>query len=46
MMTVGGSAPPRAMIEAFSERHGLHIVHGWGMTEMTPVGTLSGAPGQ
>ena len=46
MMTVGGSAPPRAMIEAFAERHGLHVVHGWGMTEMTPVGTLSGAPGQ
>ena len=46
MMTVGGAAPPRAMIEAFGERHGLHIVHGWGMTEMAPVGTLSGAPGQ
>ncbi len=45
-MTVGGAAPPRAMIEAFSERHGLHITHGWGMTEMSPVGTLSGAPGQ
>ena len=45
-MTVGGAAPPRAMIEAFSERHGLHIVHGWGMTEMSPVGTISGAPGQ
>ena len=45
-MTVGGAAPPRAMIEAFSERHGLHVIHGWGMTEMSPVGTLSGAPGQ
>jgi fatty-acyl-CoA synthase len=45
-MTVGGAAPPRAMIEAFQERHGLHITHGWGMTEMSPVGTLSGAPGQ
>jgi len=45
-MTVGGAAPPRAMIEAFAERHGLHITHGWGMTEMTPVGTLSGGPGQ
>ena len=45
-MTVGGAAPPRAMIEAFGERHGLHIVHGWGMTEMCPIGTLSGAPGQ
>ena len=46
IMTVGGAAPPRAMIEAFGERHGLHIVHGWGMTEMSPVGTMSGAPGQ
>jgi fatty-acyl-CoA synthase len=45
-MTVGGAAPPRAMIEAFQERHGLHLVHGWGMTEMCPVGTLSGGPGQ
>ncbi len=45
-MTVGGAAPPRAMIEAFQERHGLHVVHGWGMTEMTPVGTLSGLPEQ
>ncbi len=45
MMTVGGSAPPRAMIEAFSERHGLHIVHGWGMTEMTPGRDALRCPG-
>ncbi|HEX5582999.1 long-chain fatty acid--CoA ligase [Gaiella sp.] len=45
-MTVGGSAPPRAMIEAFGERHGLRVLHGWGMTEMSPIGTVSGAPGQ
>jgi fatty-acyl-CoA synthase len=45
-MTVGGSAPPRAMLEAFGERHGLKIVHGWGMTEMCPIGTMSGGPGQ
>ena len=44
-MTVGGAAPPRAMIEAFGDRHGLHITHGWGMTEMCPIGTISGAPG-
>ncbi len=44
MMTVGGAAPPRSLIEAFQERHGLHVAHGWGMTEMTPVGTLSGLP--
>lgn len=36
---IGGSAAPRAMIEAF-ETMGVSIVHGWGMTEMSPVGTL------
>src|SRR6185312_6737878 len=46
IMTVGGAAPPRAMIEAFGDRHGLHVVHGWGMTEMSPIGTISGIPGQ
>ena len=40
-MIVGGSAAPRAMIEAFQERHGLHITHAWGMTEMAPLGTVS-----
>ncbi|MFN8223657.1 MAG: long-chain fatty acid--CoA ligase [Gaiellales bacterium] len=45
-MIVGGAAPPRSMIAAFGERHRLRIVHGWGMTELCPVGTLSGLPGQ
>ena len=45
-MTVGGAAPPRALIEALGERHGLHVIHGWGMTEMSPVGTMSGLAGQ
>ena len=45
-MMIGGAAPPRAMIEAFGERHGLHITHGWGMTEMCPLGTVSGVRGQ
>jgi fatty-acyl-CoA synthase len=45
MMLVGGAAPPRAMIEGFGERHGLKVVHGWGMTEMAPVGTVSGTEG-
>jgi len=39
-MMVGGSAVPQAMISAF-EKHGLSIKHGWGMTELSPVGTLS-----
>ena len=40
-MVVGGSAAPQAMIEAFEKRHGLHVLHAWGMTEMTPLGTVS-----
>jgi fatty-acyl-CoA synthase len=38
-MLVGGSAAPRAMIAGFKERHGLSVVHGWGMTETSPVAT-------
>ncbi len=40
-MLIGGSAAPRAMIEGFQERHGLRVLHAWGMTEMTPLGTVS-----
>ncbi len=39
-MVVGGSAAPQAMIEAFEKRHGLRIIHAWGMSEMTPIGTI------
>ncbi len=40
-LVVGGAAAPQSMIEAFEKRHGLHVLHAWGMTEMTPVGTVS-----
>jgi fatty-acyl-CoA synthase len=40
-MVVGGSAAPQAMIEAFEKRHGLRILHAWGMTETCPLGTIS-----
>jgi fatty-acyl-CoA synthase len=40
-MIVGGAAAPKAMIEGFEKRHGLHITHAWGMTEMAPMGTIS-----
>jgi fatty-acyl-CoA synthase len=36
----GGSAAPRALIEAY-EKLGLHILHAWGMTEMSPIGTVA-----
>jgi fatty-acyl-CoA synthase len=40
-LLVGGSAAPRSLIEAYGERHGLHVIHAWGMTETTPLGTLN-----
>ena len=43
MTPSAGAARPRAMIEAFSERHGLHITHGWGMTETSPIGPIYGS---
>ncbi|RVU38090.1 long-chain-fatty-acid--CoA ligase [Hwanghaeella grinnelliae] len=43
-MLIGGSAAPRAMIETFEKQHGLDIVHGWGMTEMSPIGTIGVLP--
>jgi fatty-acyl-CoA synthase len=40
-LVVGGAAAPQAMIEAYERRHKVPVVHAWGMTEMTPVGTVS-----
>ncbi len=40
-MIVGGAAAPQSMIEAYQKKYGLQIVHAWGMTEMTPLGTVS-----
>jgi fatty-acyl-CoA synthase len=37
---IGGSAAPRPMIEAFEREFGIDVRHGWGMTEMSPVGTI------
>ncbi len=37
---IGGSACPPAMIEAFQEGYGVEVLHAWGMTEMSPLGTL------
>jgi fatty-acyl-CoA synthase len=39
-VVIGGSAAPRTMIEAFEEKYGVDVCHAWGMTEMTPLGTL------
>ncbi|MGE0858393.1 MAG: long-chain-fatty-acid--CoA ligase [Gammaproteobacteria bacterium] len=38
---VGGSAAPLSMIEEFRDHHGVTLLHGWGMTEMSPVGVVN-----
>ena len=37
---IGGSACPPAMIRAFDEDYGVEVLHAWGMTEMSPLGTV------
>jgi 3-(methylthio)propionyl---CoA ligase len=37
---IGGSAAPTTMIREFEGQYGIAVMHGWGMTEMSPVGTL------
>jgi fatty-acyl-CoA synthase len=39
--TVGGAACPKAMLETLTDEFGLQVIHGWGMTEMSPVGTIN-----
>ncbi|MFN4264136.1 MAG: 3-(methylthio)propionyl-CoA ligase [Aquabacterium sp.] len=38
---IGGAACPPAMIRAFEDDYDVEVVHAWGMTELSPVGTLS-----
>ncbi|MCL4748068.1 MAG: AMP-binding protein, partial [Burkholderiaceae bacterium] len=38
---IGGSACPPAMIRDFNDDYGVEVIHAWGMTEMSPLGTLS-----
>jgi fatty-acyl-CoA synthase len=40
-MVVGGSAMPQSFIERFEKEFGINVVHAWGMTEMSPLGTMS-----
>jgi fatty-acyl-CoA synthase len=36
---IGGSAAPRAMMDRFEREYGCRVIHAWGMTEMSPLGT-------
>ncbi len=40
-VVIGGSACPRAMMETFGEKYGVNVRHAWGMTEMSPLGTMN-----
>jgi fatty-acyl-CoA synthase len=37
---IGGSACPPAMMNAFEQDHGVQVIHAWGMTELSPIGTV------
>ncbi|HVE08854.1 MAG TPA: 3-(methylthio)propionyl-CoA ligase [Paraburkholderia sp.] len=38
---IGGSACPPAMLRIFEDDYGVEVIHAWGMTEMSPLGTLA-----
>ena len=40
-LTCGGAAPPASMIQWYWDELGIEIIQGWGMTEMSPLGTLA-----
>ena len=39
-VVIGGSACPRAMTQSFQEKYDVEVIHAWGMTEMSPLGSL------
>lgn len=45
-LVVGGSAAPRSMIEELQNEYGVEVRHAWGMTEMSPLGTVSVLPAE
>ena len=40
-LVVGGAAMPRSLIEAYERELGVNVIHAWGMTEISPLGTVS-----
>ena len=40
-VVIGGSAVPRSMMEAFEKNYDVRVYQGWGMTEMSPMGSIS-----
>ena len=44
-LVIGGSAAPRALFAGF-DRHGITVLHAWGMTELGPIGTIGRVPAE
>jgi len=44
-VAIGGSACPRAMMETFERDYGVNVIHAWGMTEMSPIGSVGSLKG-
>ena len=40
-IVIGGSAVSRSLVQSFEERYGIKVLHSWGMTEMSPLGSTS-----
>ncbi|MFR9753255.1 long-chain fatty acid--CoA ligase [Nocardia sp. 004] len=43
-VVVGGSAVPPSMMRTFQDKHGIRVVHAWGMTETSPLGSMAHPP--
>src|SRR6476619_6940732 len=43
---IGGSTCPPAMMDAFEGKHGVQVIHAWGMTELSPMGALGQLKGR
>jgi len=43
---IGGAACPPAMIRTLRDDFGITVTHGWGMTEMSPIGTINNPKGK
>ncbi|MEM9533157.1 MAG: long-chain fatty acid--CoA ligase [Pseudomonadota bacterium] len=40
-VVIGGAAVPRSMVQSFDQDYGVKVLHAWGMTEMSPLGTVN-----
>jgi fatty-acyl-CoA synthase len=44
MVMCGGAAVPESLMRGFEDRHGVRVIQGWGMTEMSPLGSVARPP--